>query len=155
MKKLLLLSVLTIAFAMSSIAQDKTSDVKKLLQLMNSEKMVDGMFDNMTPMLKQQAGAQLKGGDSKAKMDQYVDFMMKEVKELTHKLINEDMVNSYDKAFTHEEIQNLIKFYESPTGKKMTEKTPEISAAMMNAMMTKYMPAFQEKLTKKLSELMN
>ncbi|MDR2938270.1 MAG: DUF2059 domain-containing protein [Prevotellaceae bacterium] len=153
MKKLLLLSALIAAFAMSAMAQDKASDVKKLLQLTSSEKMISGIFDNIIPAMKQQASTQIKGVDSKEKLDKYVEFMMTELKGITIKMANEEMLKSYDKAFTHEEIKDMIKFYESPTGKKMLAKTPELSADMMNAMMTKYMPAFQEKMTKKLEEL--
>lgn len=63
------------------------------------------------------------------------------------------MVLTYDKLLTHEEIKDLIKSYEAPTGKKMIEKTPEITKDLMNSLMTKYMPEFQEKLTKKLESL--
>ena len=49
---------------MSSVAQDKASDLKKLFALMDTEKMVDGMMDNMIPALKQQASGQIKGDDA-------------------------------------------------------------------------------------------
>lgn len=147
--------MLTAVFTVNATAQDKTSDVKKLLQLTSSEKMLEGIFSNMVPALKQQASAQLKGGDSKEKLDGYVDFMMKELQEITKKLLHEDMVSIYDKSFTHAEIKDMIKFYESPTGKKMIEKTPELTTDVVSAMMTKYMPEFQEKLGKKLGELKN
>jgi hypothetical protein len=138
---------------MSSVAQDKASDLTKLFDLMDTEKMIDGMMDNMIPALKQQASGQIKGDDAEVKFNKYIDFMMNEVKELSKKLVNEEMVTIYDKHFTQDEIKDLIKFYESPTGKKMLEKTPEITKDLMNSMMTKYMPEFQERLTKKLDEL--
>lgn len=153
MKKLLFLSILTISVTMSSVAQDKASDLTKLFDLMDTEKMIDGMMDNMIPALKQQASGQIKGDDAEVKFNKYIDFMMNEVKELSKKLVNEEMVTIYDKHFTQDEIKDLIKFYESPTGKKMLEKTPEITKDLMNSMMTKYMPEFQERLTKKLDEL--
>lgn len=115
--------------------------------------MVDGMMDNMIPALKQQASGQIKGDDAEVKFNTYMDFMMNEVKKLSIKLVNEEMVNIYDKHFTQDEIKDLIKFYESPTGKKLLETTPEISKDLMNSMMTNYMPEFQEKLTNKLYEL--
>lgn len=153
MKKLLFLSILIISVTMSSVAQDKASDLKKLFALMDTEKMVDGMMDNMIPALKQQASGQIKGDDAEVKFNTYMDFMMNEVKKLSIKLVNEEMVNIYDKHFTQDEIKDLIKFYESPTGEKLLETTPEISKDLMNSMMTNYMPEFQEKLTNKLYEL--
>lgn len=44
MKKLLFLSILIISVTMSSVAQDKASDLKKLFALMDTEKMVDGRW---------------------------------------------------------------------------------------------------------------
>ncbi len=153
MKKLLFLSILTIVFTMSSNAQDKASDLKKLFKLMDSEKMIDGMMNNMILALKQQASGQIQENGAKEKYDKYIDFMMNEVKELSKKLVNEEMVNIYDKHFTHEEIKDLVQFYESPTGKKLLEKNPEITKDLINSMMTKYMPEFQERLIKKMEEL--
>lgn len=153
MKKLLFFSILTIVFTINSIAQDKTADLKVLFELMKTESMIDAQISNMIPMLKQQASEQIQGSDAQMKFDEYLSFMLKEVKELSNKLINEEMIDIYDKHFTHEEIIDLIKFYESPIGKKILEKTPEITADLMNSMMTKFMPEFQEKLYKKLEEL--
>jgi hypothetical protein len=153
MKKLLLLSIIAIVFSIGSFAQDKASDLKKLFELMDSEKMIDGIMNNMIPSLKQQASVQIQGEDAKEKFDQYIDFLMSETKELSNKLVNEEMVDIYDKYFSHEEIKDLISFYESPTGKKILKITPEISKDLMNSMMTKYMPEFQEKLTKELEKL--
>lgn len=153
MRNLFLLSTLAIVFTFTAVAQDKTADLKKLFELMETDKTIEGVMNNMIPTLKQQASAQMQGADAQAKFDEYMDFMMAEVRELSKKLVNEEMLSIYDKHFTHEEIKDLIRFYESPTGKKMLEKTPEISGDLMNAMMTEHMPAFQEKLAKKLEEL--
>ena len=78
---------------------------------------------------------------------------MTETKELTKKIVNEEMVRLYETHFTHSEIKDMIAFYESPTGKKMLEKTPELTTDLMNVMMTKYMPEFQQKIGGKLEEL--
>ena len=155
MKKVFLFSVLTLIFTMSSVAQDKTSDLKKLFGLMQSDKMIEEMLNNMVPILKQQASETMKGSSSQEKLDQYVDFIKEELKALTNELINKEMVNIYSENFTREEIQDLIKFYESPTGKKIIEKTPEFTTALMNSMMSKYMPEFQVKLKQKMDELMD
>ena len=141
------------SIALFSFGQDKAADAKKLIEVMAAEKMIDGMMDNMIPMLKQQASGQIKGADAKEKFDKYVDFLMTETKELTKKIVNEEMVRLYETHFTHSEIKDMIAFYESPTGKKMLEKTPELTTDLMNVMMTKYMPEFQQKIGGKLEEL--
>ena len=149
MKKLLLFFALTLVFAAGAAAQDKASDIKRLLELTGSEKMIDEMLGNVAPILQQQAQA---SGLSGEKLNNFVEFMTSEMKWLTNKLLNEEMIGFYDKFFTHEEIKDIVKFYESPTGKKMTAVSPEMAQVMMNAMM-KYMPEFQERLMKKMDEL--
>lgn len=153
MKKLLLITILTLSFVLTSNAQDKASDLRTLFGLMNTEKMMDEMMESILPMLKQSASENIKGDDAKEKFDKYMDFVTSETKELVNKVINEDMVMIYDKHFTDQEVKDLIQFYESKTGKKMLEKTPEIMKDVMTSMMTKHMPDVEEKMMKKLQEL--
>lgn len=153
MKKLFLLLILTITFTMSTIAQDKITDIKYLLKLVNSEQVSDAMINSMIPVLKQQASEKIQENSAKEKFNSLMDTLIIEVKELSNKLVNVELVNIYEKYFTHEEIKDLIKFYKSPTGKKLLEKSPEITKELINSMMTKHMPEFQENLHKKLQEL--
>jgi hypothetical protein len=120
---------------------------------MNTDKMVDALMNNMIPILKKQARDQIQGADAQEKMDMYIEFVMDELRELSKKLANEEMVQIYDNHFTHEEIKDLIAFYESSTGKKFLEVTPEISKDLLNSMSVKYIPDFQARLVKKLEEL--
>lgn len=152
MKKLLLILVFTIAFAKTSVAQDKTKDLKLLFELMNTEKMMDSMMENMMPMFKNQGSNLFKGQEAKDKYEKYIAAAMNETKILSKKLVNEIMPAIYDKHFTAEEISDLVKFYQSPTGKKMLEKTPEISADMMNSLLTIEIPELSEKLSKMIKE---
>jgi hypothetical protein len=153
MKKILFLSLISLAFATASVAQDKASDIKKLFGLMNSEKMIGEMMNNMLPALIQQATGQIQNGDVKAKLDAYMESVIDAAKELSYKVMNEEMPLIYDRHFSHDEIKDLIKFYESPTGKKILEITPELTKDVMNVMMTRYMPEFQAKMMKELEKL--
>ena len=95
MKKLLLFFALTIVFSMGAAAQDKTSDLKKLFELMSSERMVSEMLNNITPILKQQANEQIQRENAQQKVNLFVDYMMQELKELSNKVINGDMIRIY------------------------------------------------------------
>ncbi len=153
MKKLILLSILTISFVMNCSAQDKkASDLKKLFELMKAEKMIDGMMESMIPMMKQQANGKIMDDNAKEKYDKHMGLVMNEMKELSKKIINEEMPLIYDKHFTHKDIKQLIKFYKSPIGQKMLDKTPELTKDLMNSIMTKQMPELQDKFSKKLME---
>jgi hypothetical protein len=63
------------------------------------------------------------------------------------------MIPLYDKHFTHEEVKDLITFFESSTGKKMLEKTPELTAELSQRMADHYLPSFQEELMKRLEKI--
>ena len=119
---------------------------------MKQEAMIDAQLGQMIPMFKQQASEQIRGSQANEKFDKYIAYMMDELKSITKRLVQDDVARIYDKHFTHEEVKDLIAFYESPTGQKTLDKTPEITGDMMNLMMTKYLPEFQEKLRTKLEE---
>ena len=153
MKRLSLILILFLVSFSSSFAQDKASDLKKLFGLMKSEEMVDKMTQNLIPLFRKQAEENIKGEDEKEKFNVFMDFMMGELKSMTMKMVNEDMVVIYDKHFTHQEIKDLIRFYESPTGKKMIEKTPVVMKEFMEAMMSKHLPEFKKKMAEKAAEL--
>jgi hypothetical protein len=112
--------------------------------------MIDKMMLNMLPALKQQAEKYFQDEETKDAYNEYIEFVLEKTTELSKKLVNVEMIKIYDKHFTHDEIKELITFYESPVGKKMLEKTPEITKDLMDAMMNDYMPDFQEELMQKL-----
>jgi uncharacterized protein len=153
MKRIFTISILTFGILIASFSQDKASDLKHLFTLMNTDKMIDAMINSMLPILEKQAKEQITGADAQEKYTKYVDFLMNETRELSKKVINVELVQIYDKYFTQQEIKDLIGFYESPTGQKMLNITPEITKDLMNAMSEKYIPDFQAKLIKKLEEL--
>lgn len=154
MKKIVLFSLIGLFSLAGAVAQqDNAADLKRLMTAMQTDKIVEAMMSNMQSAMKQQVSAITKGEQLKEKMDGYMDFVAQETLEMTKKLINEELPAIYEKNFTRDEIRDLIKFYESPIGKKVLEKTPEISAEIMGVTSTKYMPGFQEKMKNKMNEL--
>ena len=62
------------------------------------------------------------------------------------------LVSAYDKHFTNEEITGLLKFYESPVGKKVVEVMPQITAEQ-SAIATEWAQSCAVRVTDKLSGL--
>lgn len=150
MKKAILLAGLLFCINSISFSQDKAADLKKLFELMNSDQMIDQIMDNLTAVFKQQASTQFNGENAKEEYDEFIEYLMIETKELGKKLINVELVAIYDKYFNHKEILDLIKFYESETGQKMIQVTPDVSKDLMTVVMQKYIPEYQKKITDKL-----
>jgi hypothetical protein len=61
------------------------------------------------------------------------------------------MVPIYDKYYTHDDIRDLIKFYESPIGQKMIETMPLVLQESMQAGQ-EWGRALSEKMLQKLKE---
>ncbi|MBU0550863.1 DUF2059 domain-containing protein [Myxococcota bacterium] len=67
-----------------------------------------------------------------------------------------DMANIYAEAFTVEEIKDLVKFYNTPTGKKASLKLPELASKGAELGMTrvqKHMPELQSMIQKKMASM--
>jgi hypothetical protein len=113
--------ILLIAFSGSVFSQSeaKTKKIKTLLELTGSGDLGVRVMQSMVNNFKK---------NYSEVNDKFWDDFMKEVKA-------EDLVNLivpiYDKHFTEAEIDDLTKFYRTPTGKKMIEVTPMITDESM------------------------
>lgn len=106
MKKLLI-AVAFLLVANLGMAQDAAfkADVEKLIQLAGANAQMD--------IAKKQVVAMVPA-DKKEAFSKEFDAIIKPVRE--------KQVAFYLKEFTADEVKQLIKFYESPLGKKMSEK---------------------------------
>lgn len=158
MKKITVLTIVFILPLAIMMAQDKMTDIRRLMTVMQMEKTIEGMMDGIQNAMKQQAAMQVRGDSVKEKareeiMEKSMDFIMSETAAMTKTMIDEDFPSIYEKFFSHEEIKDLIRFYESPTGKKLLEITPQMSVEIMNILTTKYMPVLNEKMKELMPEL--
>ncbi len=68
-----------------------------------------------------------------------------------------DYAEAYMNVYSHQELKEIVAFYDSPAGKKMLEKTPELNTAISKVAegyVMKIQPEslkLQEELNKKLS----
>lgn len=158
MKKIAVLTIVFILPLAVMMAQDKMTDIRRLMTVMQMEKTIDDMMGGIQNVMKQQATMQVRGDSVKEKareeiMEKSMDFIMSETAAMTKTMIDEDFPSIYEKFFSHEEIKDLIRFYESPTGKKLLEITPQMSVEIMNILTTKYMPVLNEKMKELMPEL--
>jgi hypothetical protein len=153
MKKTLLVALLIATTCFGSFAQDKKAEIKKLFDLMSSEKIMAQAMNNIMNVMKQQMASNIQGNDAKAKMDKMSAYLTEETTTMLKSMINEDMVGLYDKHFTEAEIKDFIAFYQSPSGQKFLTETPALTGELMGILMQKYMPAFRERMKAKMEEL--
>ena len=99
----------------------KENDIRKLLVATGAGKLGVQVMQQMFDSVRMQ---------NPSIPAEYFDQIMKEVD--PNELI-EITIPSYDNHLTHEEIKELLKFYESPVGKKLVEKQPLIMRDAMVA----------------------
>lgn len=93
----------------------KQQDIKKLLVLTGSDKIAIQIIDQMI-------------GTFKITMSQVPDEYWKRVKKkFDAGTLVELVIPIYEKHLTHDDIKGLIKFYQSPVGKKLVSVTPDIT----------------------------
>ena len=149
MKRLILILVVISTSLTFSYGQSKEDKVKTLINLMQSEKMIDKSFASMKQAFKAQANKEL----SKDSGQVYNEFMMNEMQVVVKQLIENDMPDIYIKYFTEKEIDALIAFYQSPAGRKLIKVTPDIQTDFVTKLMNKYIPEMQQKFTAEIEKL--
>ncbi len=112
--------------------------VHELFQVMEVEKSVNGSLDATASMLAAQTEDP---GKAKPRMQKFV------LATVGFKAIEEDMAKIYQKYFAETEVQDLIKFYKTPAGKKFARIQPLLFKEGAQIAQTKLM-AKQEELQK-------
>lgn len=114
-KKTFFVFLLTTALALSAYSQTKEEDIEKLLEITNTKTQAVQMLDLLIPELKSIVpGAPDAFWDmfkEKLDLDNFVDMI----------------IPIYDTHFSHDDINALIRFYETPAGKRLLEVTPSIT----------------------------
>lgn len=123
----LLLGMLMAVFCVCAQTSDYDKDLEKLLHINGSAETYNMVYKQLTTQLKQTKP----GVPDSAWSNLKTEVFDNEVKELT-----KQMVPLYKKHFTHDDVKELISFYESPIGKKLTTKTPLLTQESMQISQT-------------------
>lgn len=119
MKKIIL-AIAFMSVAHAGFAQNDTfkKDLKKLIEVSG------GGLEQQMKLIEGQLAPYV----SKEKLP----AIMKDITAEMDKL-NEKIVDIYAKHYTPEDVKELLAFYNSPLGKKLTSKTQEITPEALNA----------------------
>lgn len=99
----------------------KRADIIKMMKLTGADKMAMTMIRNMIGV-QRQSNPNVPG-----------EFWDKLIENVNSDGLLELSANSWEKHFTHDEIRGLIKFYQSPLGKKMIAVQPKVMQESMVA----------------------
>ena len=107
------------------VSPTKAKAIRRLLDLMGSEKVGQQMLDQMLPMARRSA--------RDVPDSVWADIEKEFSSDLTSGNFVERIIPIYSRQFTDEDINSLIAFYESPIGKKLTAAMPTIANEAMAA----------------------
>jgi hypothetical protein len=146
MKNALLIAVCLLSFSAaaqtpppSEAHQEKLADIRKLMTLTGGDKMANQMLDQIGASMRASAGPDF----DKYFAEFRAEFDLNKVFDL--------QIAAYDKYLSAEDVKAMVRFYESPAGKRMVEVMPQI----MGDMMAKAMQMSQEtaaKVAQKMKE---
>jgi len=116
MKKLIL-TVVVLLVTQLSLAQDAfKNDVLKVIKASGSAAQMEAAKDQIKAMIPE------------SRFEEFSkDF------DATLPSLYDSMAKNYMETYTHDEIKAMLKFYESPVGKKITENAAEILKKNMEA----------------------
>lgn len=119
-----LLSIFTLTLSFAVFAQDSSIDdkIKRLMEVTGGKKSFDVVIENMVELQKE-SFYEIFGDYSS---NEFFDEFKKEVQEEGFNDIVELLIPVYKKYITEEELDAVIKFYESDAGKSFIEKQPII-----------------------------
>jgi len=159
MKKTIIVCLLSsLSFFACAETENKRENVEKLLLLMDVDAVVEIMYSQMDQALQ---GMAQQMGVSQSDREIFERHMAKMIavmkEEMSWEKMQQPMVDLYTKHYNEREIQDLIAFYKSETGRSMLEKMPAIardSAFIAQSLMADFIPKI-DVLSKELeAELM-
>jgi hypothetical protein len=117
----MIICFLFILFSQSINAQTKNDDILEFLRLTGTDKLAEQVLDSMIQQYKLLFPT----------VSNEMWFLFKRDLKIDDLLYL--CVPIYSKYYSHDEIKQLIKFYETPLGKKVIRITPELAAETMKA----------------------
>jgi hypothetical protein len=138
------------AVAKPKIDPTKEADIRQFMELAGVSQLalqlMDGMEKNIRPLM-------VNAFPPGAYREQLIDlFFAKFHQKATPKQILDLAVPVYDKYYSDEDIKGLIKFYQSPLGKKLAATQPKLSAEIQEIGKTWGENAGRDSMTEVLAE---
>lgn len=167
MKRILLAAVLCFCISSLSFAQQTDGDapatkedIQKYLNIMHSREMVTKMMEAMLKPMHQMMHEQFLKDKDKLPPD-FESQMNRDLDNFLRSFPYEEMIQAmvpvYQKHFTRNDINSLTAFYSSPTGQKLIQEMPAITAESMQTMiplMQKQADAMKDRMQQHVAQML-
>ncbi len=140
MKHFFAIAVMFFVSATAFADQASRQSVERMLSASGAEAMVDGALAQIDGAMSQMMSTMNVPEDKKASLDNFNKRYAALVQEeITWAKLKEPMIDIYSRIYTEEEVKAMSDFFESPVGRKMVAKNPEVMQASMELMQTTMM----------------
>ncbi|MFC4529091.1 DUF2059 domain-containing protein [Dyella halodurans] len=149
---LLLVLATLISPAWSTDAPPSDASIHQLMDVMQAQKLVDGMAGQLNGMMLKSAEQANGGAPLDAEEQKIVARGVGKMSDLVRQQIawsqlEPMMIDIYKKSFSQKEVDDLLVFYRSPSGQAVIQKMPTVmqqSMAASQAKMQAMLPQIQQ-----------
>lgn len=127
-------------------AQEKRDEIKKMIEITKTGDIVNVLTDAMVANMSKVFTAKYKKKSSAANLNKFMVVVKNEIKTTMDLIVKNDLVDLFDKNFTHAEIKDIIKFYESSAGQKILNLTPIMTKNIKELIDKKYRASLTQRL---------
>src|SRR5690606_37296778 len=125
------------------------ADIDKLLKASRAESMLAALIPQMEAMQRQQFEQLTAGHELTAEQRAEADRLLTRSNEIMRRALSWEetrplSLDVYKKTFTREDVRAITKFYESPAGRSLLDKTPALMENLMGAIQLKMVPLMAE-----------
>ncbi|MCK4244884.1 MAG: DUF2059 domain-containing protein [Candidatus Omnitrophica bacterium] len=162
---LVLFSFVTPIRAEEKISPRKERLIKELIEVTGVERQAEKTMDMVLAQMERNFSQMMSGflkGEEREKFEkegaETVTRFLKRYRELLPKRIDLGQLMEqvyfplYDKYFTENELKDMIRFYESPTGKKFVKVTPQLTVDVMQKTNELLMPKIMQLVNEIMQE---
>ncbi|NDK39730.1 DUF2059 domain-containing protein [Pseudoxanthomonas gei] len=149
LSRLLAATLLALCTATALAAPPTDADIERLLKASRAESMLIAIQPQMQEMQRQQFAQITAGKQLTAEQKADVDRIQARTTEIVRKTLSwQEMrplyIDVYKKTFTSQDVKAIAKFYESPAGRSLLDKTPALMQNLMAAIQQKVVPMMEE-----------
>ena len=148
-RSLLLAAGLVLCTSAAAATPPSDADIERLLTASRAQNMLDAILPQMEAMQRQQFDRITAGKDLSAEQKAEIERLHARTSDILRRSLSwEEMrplyIDVYKKTFTREDVRAMAKFYESPAGKSLLDKTPALMQNLMGAVQQKVLPLLEE-----------
>ncbi len=161
-KAYIFIIVLALTFVQIARAEENARRqlAEELLSLMDIQRNIEQTFEAVKemqmPQLKSISPPDVDTDRAQARQARHEQMMNLIAKEMSWDKLKDDYISIYADTFTEEELKGLIEFYKGPLGRKLIEKTPELTKRSMQLSQKKMadiMPKIEEQIKPRRNEV--